>query len=1022
VRRVGVVLTTLLLYAAHAWPADADFTLQQLNHRTFTATERAPAPIYALAQTPDGTLWAGGSGGLTRFDGIHFVSYPGPADPSLPSGDITVLTSASNGALWIGYRVGGITLLRKGQLSNYGEREGLPAGTIKSLVLDHEGTLWIGTTSGLARLRGTHLETVAADLIPSVKDILLDRADTLWVATGEAVLARARGAAHFQVVSREPSLTARGKFHNLPMKFAESSKGQVWTVYGDRMRRVDTLSESQPHNQSFSIAEVSRNVLTDHDGNLWFANERDVKRWPLPQQLADQQSNATMVHAQTLGPLTGTPLVLLEDREHNIWVGTSGGLDRLSLTNVVRALPDCQDVGWALVAGDAGTLWAVCASPNSASGHLVEIRDGQIISQRETAGFTAAYRDPTGEIWFGGSTALGHLKDGVVETTPLPAALKGFDIQAIASDRSGALWISVVRKGIYRFLQGQWVAYDGVAAILHGPAIVATPDTDGSTWFGYPNNRIARSSADGAVHVFDTADGLNVGNVTAIQTSPGHVWVGGEVGFEGFDGTRFVPIRSASSPLKGISGIVGTRDGALWLNSIGGIAHIAAAELEHALREPGYAVHCAVLDSMDGVPGPPTQLRPLPTATATTDGRVWFDVIGGLIWIDARHWIHNALPPPVTIWSITSAGQEYPNLGMALHLPILTTRLQIDYTAGSLTIPERVRFRYKLEGSDKDWQDGGASRETFYTNLGPGRYTFRVIASNNDGVWNKEGAAIDFTISPAFYQTGWFYALCGLLCLLVLAILYQLRMRQLGAQIRARLEERLAERERIARELHDTLLQGVQGLIWRFQTATDCIPPGQKARQLLEQSIERADRLLAESRDRVKDLRAPLTTAVELSKALAAEGEHLALAGEAQFTATVQGELRGLHPIVREEAFLIAREALTNAFRHSGARHIEVEVYYGERALQVRVRDDGRGMPPGDPASAPDSTHFGLLGMRERAKRIRAKLMIWSKPDAGAEIDLEVPADLAYPKTQRSRWPALKHKSPRASDPRHQHE
>jgi signal transduction histidine kinase len=227
-------------------------------------------------------------------------------------------------------------------------------------------------------------------------------------------------------------------------------------------------------------------------------------------------------------------------------------------------------------------------------------------------------------------------------------------------------------------------------------------------------------------------------------------------------------------------------------------------------------------------------------------------------------------------------------------------------------------------------------------------------------------------------------------------LLYRLRVRQVSAQIRLRLGERLAERERIARDLHDTLLQGVQGLIWRFQAATDRIPRNEKARELLEQSIERADRLLAESRDRVKNLRDSPTTAVELSRALAAEGQELALAGPAQFKTRVEGLTRELHPIVREEAFLIAREALANAFRHSAAQHIEAEVIYGQAALEVRVRDDGRGFGSAALQDDANMSHFGLRGMRERAQRIRSHLVVWSKPDIGTEIDLRVQADVAY--------------------------
>jgi len=311
-------------------------------------------------------------------------------------------------------------------------------------------------------------------------------------------------------------------------------------------------------------------------------------------------------------------------------------------------------------------------------------------------------------------------------------------------------------------------------------------------------------------------------------------------------------------------------------------------------------------------------------------------------------------------------------------------------------VPERVHFKYELEGSDSDWQDAGTRREALYTNLGPGSYTFQVIASNNDGVWNNTGAALHFMIAPAFYQTRWFDALCALAVLGTLVVLYQIRIRQVAAQARGRLEARLAERERIARELHDTLLQGIQGLIWRFQAATDRIPADVPARDMMEKSLDRADKLLAESRDRVKDLRPTAAEVADLAQALAAEGDQFAQLHPVPFRVSVQGTRRDLHPIVREEGFLIAREALGNAFRHAQARDIEAEVTYGDRALQVRVRDDGLGISSSVLQAGGRPGHFGLLGMRERAKKLGGHLDVWSKPGAGTEIDLRVPAQVAY--------------------------
>jgi signal transduction histidine kinase len=262
-------------------------------------------------------------------------------------------------------------------------------------------------------------------------------------------------------------------------------------------------------------------------------------------------------------------------------------------------------------------------------------------------------------------------------------------------------------------------------------------------------------------------------------------------------------------------------------------------------------------------------------------------------------------------------------------------------------------------------------------------------------------------IIPAWYQTRWFYALCALLVTATLAALYRFRMVQVRADTRRLLEARLSERDRIARDLHDTLLQGVQGLIWRFQSATNRIPPDQPARQLMEQSLDRADKLLEESRDRVKGLRPAASEAADFAQMLAAECEQFAQLQPATFQVSVQGTPRDLHPIVREEGLMIAREALSNAFRHSSANDIEVEVTYGKVAFRLRVRDDGRGISPSVLEAGGKPGHFGLMGLQERAKKLGGRLDIWSKPDAGTEIDLRVPAQLAYRRPQSGRVRSL---------------
>jgi signal transduction histidine kinase/ligand-binding sensor domain-containing protein len=985
-----------ILCCGPLWSQESAYTLEQLNHRAFHVSDGAPAPVYALAQTRDGTLWLGGHTGLYRFDGTRFVRYPGPSDDPLPSMDVSALIASPDGGLWIGFRFGGICLLRDGQQSRYAVRDGIPSGTVKRFAWDREGVLWVAATGGIARIRGGHVEKVSSDLFgaadSAISSMVIDRNGNVWVSAHTAVVVRKAQESTFHVVS---AIAAFESGHSgAPQELAESPDGHVWFIGNTSVTRFD-LSTDPPRRRSFQLPATNAGQLFfDSEGNAWFATGAALGRWGSLQLQADMQSDATAAHVETM-PIDSDHGPFLEDRERNIWLGNVLGVDQFSRSVVVRSLKDCSFDGNTLVPGDNGTLWASCTPYRPAIGHLFELRDGHIMSDRPVPDFTAGYRDQTGTVWFAGPTTLAHLEGDSIVTSAIPEQARGPAIQALARDGHGALWVSVIHRAVYKVSEGEWLAYGGLDAMPRGVPIAETVDGQGGVWFGYPDNQIAHL-LEKRVEVYGPGKGVDVGNITALSVTGDQVWAGGDFGLARFSGGRFV--RMVGDPgcrLAGASGIVGSENGDLWVNAVNGIAHLSHQEVEHAIREPAYVVRCEVFDYSDGIPAAPPALRPSPSAVATSDGRVWFETQQGTISIDTTHLVRNTLAPPVTIWSINSAARRYPNKGVAVRLPAHTTNVQIDYSAGSYRVPGRVRFRYKLEGSDPDWQDVGGRRDAIYTNLGPGDYRFRVIASNSDGIWNTTGAALDFAIAPAFYQTRWFHALCALLAFGVLAILYRLRIAQVRLQTSRLLAARLGERERIARELHDTLLQSMQGLIWRFQAATDSIPHGEPARNLMEQSLERADKLLGEGRDRVKDLRAAGRDGSDLIQALAAEGEQLAVAQPAEFRVSVEGVPRNPHPIVREEAFLIAREALGNAFRHAGAKHIEVDVSYCESSLHVRVRDDGRGISSEVLADGKPN-RFGLVGMRERAKKLGAQLYIWSRPGAGTEVDLNIPAKVAF--------------------------
>jgi ligand-binding sensor domain-containing protein len=993
-----VLMIVALLFWRGASSAEVDLTLQQLIHKGWTVADGAPGNIIAIAQTTDGTLWLGSPSGLSRFDGVSFVRYDGPPGRPFDSTGIYALTASTDGGLWIGFTWGGISFLKNDTVVHYGEHEGLPVGSVRQILTDGSGVTYVATSRGLYRLESNRWENVvvdASDSQPRIYSAAEDRARTFWVSTSGGVYARPVGTTNFRQI-------AKPDMHNFSVPYqiglAGGPDGAMWAADLSQpggITRVDAPTDSaQIRLRELASGDTSHaeGIFFDREGNLWIGGTNAIHRFAA-ETLTDELNNAAprMASFTPADGLTGTVVsCFFEDREGNIWAGTEAGLDRFSQSNVIKVV----GTGFAypaVVAGDAGTVWASKVSRLSAS-PLLEIRNNGVVKELPALFVASAYRSPDGPIWFGGLQGLSRFDDGHLITIALP---EKEEVQAMVQDRTGALWVSVIRKGVFRFADGRWSPNGNLPGLPHLDAIAETADASGRLWFGYRGNQIAR--IDGStVKLFGTADGLHVGTVMAIAAGRSqHVWIGGELGLARFDGTRFVPVSSASGDsFRGISGIVELKSGDLWLNTSVGIVHLSEPELAHAERDAQYRVNGEVFDYLDGVAGYAVQVRPTPSAIEGTDGRLWFALTSGLVSIDPLHIRRNPLPPPVTIWTVSAGGTQYPAASQP-RLPVHTTNVHFDYTAGSLTIPERVSFRYKLEGSDRDWQYAGNRRDVFYTNLGPGSYTFRVLAANNDGVWNMTGASVHFTIAPAFYQTAWFYALCALLCLAFLRFLYMIRIRQVSADVRGRLEERLVERERIARDLHDTLLQGVQGLVLRLRATVTRMPAQEPIRLQLEQALERADEVLAEGRDRVQDLRSSGADC-DLTEELAALGAKLAIDQTAHFRSTVEGLPRALHPIVREEAMFIAREALVNAFRHANAHHIEVELSYGEAELRMRIRDDGRGLNVEVQEDGGRTGHWGMVGMRERAKKIRATVTIWSKPGAGTEVDLRVPAHMAY--------------------------
>jgi signal transduction histidine kinase/ligand-binding sensor domain-containing protein len=983
--------------APYASALSPELQVSQLYHTAWTAADGAPTGIEGLAQTSDGYLWMAAAAGLFRFDGVRFERIDSIRGQRLPSSNILTLFAPRTGGLWVGYRFGGASFIKDGEIASYSEAEGLPIASVVRFAQDGTDVIWASTSGGLRRFNGSTWEDARETFnLPSdyVKTLRVARDGSLWIVTGHDVMFLKPGQPVF--------VTSGIQTSEEEVDFVEAPDGTLWLTDAALGAHAVYLPDGIDGARRSWVALRDANSspawgkLIDRDGALWMASTsginrlRDVARL-LDSKSASAESRDTFSHVD--GLTAPYAAAFLEDREGNVWIATAGGLDRFREPRLTPAeLPRAAN-GFAIAAGDAGALFVGIDSAESVfkvgAGAAAElVRGPQFIN--------CAYRTRDGVVWLGGRAMLWRSggSDGRDQWTPMevPADRAHADyhpVQAIAQDRSGALWVSVVRSGVQRLVDGKWARF--------GPsALSLAAGDDGRVWLGHIRSRIQVVDADtDAVREFSVAEGLDLGSILAILPGPQDTWVGGELGLARFDGQRFHSVmQRGGRQLPTVTGIIATPAGELWLSTSEGAIRIAADEVRQSSADPRHQVQYELFDFLDGMPGTPNAIRPVPSIAAGTDGRLWFATSNGVVWIDPQHMPHNALAPNVEVQAVVADGRRY-EPSAKLRLPIGPRNLQIHYTALSLSIPERVRFRYQL-GAGEPWQDAGTRRTAYFTNLDPGDYTFRVAASNNDGVWNETGASIEFTIPPAFYQTRWFYLLSALALLGVLTVLYRVRVHQVAAQVRGRLEARLAERERIARDLHDTLLQGMQGLIWRFQAATDRIPQNEPARRLMEQSLDRADKLLGESRDKVKDLRPSVSDAADLAKALAAEGEQFAELHEAQFKVTVEGASRDLHPIVREEGLLIGREALSNAFRHARARNIEAEISYGDSALQVRIRDDGLGISSSVLDAGGTPGHFGLVGMRERAKKLGAHLEVWSKPGAGTEIDLRVPADVAY--------------------------
>ena len=1008
---------------------DRDRRLDQLFHTSWTSRDGGPGEVLALAQTTDGYLWLGTDAGLVRFDGVRFESFQPFSGPRLPLSRVASLLAVPDGGLWIGYGTGVAIFLKEGKVKSFDVKSGLSGDAIDAFLNDRDGEVWAATNAGgLLRLDGSHWNRIGVESNFSEHPSCLfqDHAGTIWVGNSETVSYLLPGESNFRLAAAH--LQGIGSL-------AESPGGNMWMAEMGRSVRPVPVNRFGGGSPAPEIIAGSKKIIFDNQGSLWVTSIGDgIRRVVDPDHLGGKKirhlDDLEESFTEKQGLSGDYVSCILEDHEGNIWIGTRGGLDRFRETAVVSIPLPPGAALFSLRVKNSGII--EIGSVNRA---LMEIKDKELIKVPVTVRLDEGFLLPNGyadlrsyvdnpdtrlkelakRVTFGG-TADRPKRYSREEIYAFPEAYStekrtfGEAIEnafskifAIARDATGRPWFSIYGDGVYRADAHGTTSLEALGG-PRGTAAFIFLDPTGNVWFGF-KNKVAELTGD-RVKTFRTEDGTGIGAISHISGVDSHVWIGGDKGLARFDGTRFWQMQSdVEGSFAGVRGTIVDPGNGLWIGANAGIMHIPEAELAAFESDHNYHVKFKVYGLQDGLTEPLQQPVVDASVARGTDGLFWFATSRGVAWLDPKRIPVNFSPPPVSIESIATGGKFYDPSGVE-PLPARTTNLEIRYAGLSLSAPERVRFRYKLDGVDKDWQDVDTRRSAFYTNLGPGSYKFHVIACNNDGVWNEMGATGRFVIVPAYYQTWWFRLFYIALAFGALWLLYLYRLQQAKAQIQERLGAQMEERERIARELHDTLLQGFQGLMLRLQGVIKTLPQQEPAYQMMEKVLDRADEVLQEGRQRVRELRAEGMSGNDLIEALIESGEELAQGQDALFSLAVVGTPQTLNPIVCNEAYRIAQEAISNAFRHSNGSEIDVEVTYSSERLSLRVCDNGRGMSE-DILASGRAGHWGLSGMRERAQKIGATLSLWSRPGGGTEIDLSVPSKIAYP--QGRRMTPLKH-------------
>jgi signal transduction histidine kinase len=936
--------------------------------------------VLAISQTADGYLWVGTDRSLLRFDGSTFREFMDSARASKPAGQVSGLVVDAQGNLWA--RLRGARVVRYQD----GEFEGVPSletgeDAVTAMTLGNDGVLLLaGIVKGALRWGAGRFETVAPGVLLPARSPVISMVQapdgSIWMGThGEGLFYLRDG----RVVAVTQKLPGRRINALLPVGARD-----VWVGTDTGVARWNGSAVSTEGLDPALRTVAATAMIADRESNVWIGTDRGLLR----------------VNARGVSRFereAGVPVTaLFEDREGSLWIGTPGGLERLRDSSFINygAAEGMPSGGSGPVHVDAeGRTWFA-----PSTGGLFWLRGGRVgrvtaDGLRDSVVYSIAGRKQA--VWVGrrggGLTRLSFEGDSLRTRSYRNAeGLGSASVYAVHESRDGTVWAGAIGGGVSRFSEGRFTAY-GVRDGIASDTVTSIADgADGTTWFATPNGLSAL--AGGRWRTYTTGEGLPSNDVNCVfEDSAGVVWIGTSDGLAFVSGERAqVPAGLPTSLRDQVFGLAEDRQGWLWIATARQVLRARLGDLKESRRG---GLEVTEFGPFDGLPATEIVKRHR-SVVSDLFGRIWFSTTRGLSVVDPLRAMSSAAPLIARLEAVSVDGAPL-NMRAAGRIPPGPRRVTFAFSGVSLSAPDRIRFRYRLDGFDHGWSEPIPAREAIYTNLGPGSYRFRVMATNSEGLWNGPEAVASLDIAPRVWQMASVRVAAGFAAAAIVFGLYRLRLRRLTRQITVRFEERLAERTRIAQDLHDTLLQGFLSASMQLHVAVDQIPADSREKARLGGVLELMARVIDEGRNAVRGLRAAESGSADLEESFSRVRQELGIQDETLFRVIGEGPPRALNPMIRDDVYRIGREALVNAFRHSAGSRIEVAVERARDVFRVRVRDDGRGIDSEILRAGRDG-HWGLSGMRERAQRIGGTLRVWSRPGAGTEVELSIPGHVAF--------------------------